>query len=120
MTVVSIELRDEVINTEYCAICDNQGYILMKRQETGTKTPYEYVLHCPFCNAGRSWEYDGSKCKGKPSRYFIQPLTKHFGDKDIQALREANLEKQKRGRIAEMCKGRIVEFRGKELNHRMG
>ena len=84
----------EIKNDEYCAVCDDRGFVLIKEKHPETGTTYEYILYCPFCAVGRSWAYDGSQCKEHKSQYKIPPLTKCFGDEGIQAMREANLKKR--------------------------
>jgi len=84
----------EIKNDEYCAICDDRGFVLIKEKHPETGTTYEYILYCPYCNVGRTYAYDGSQCKGHKSQYKIPPLTKCFGDEGIQAMRETNLKKR--------------------------
>jgi len=81
-------------NDEYCAVCDDKGYIMMREKQPDTGIEYEYVLYCPFCAVGRSQAYDGSQCKDHKSPYRVPPLTEYFGDEGIQALREANLKRR--------------------------
>ena len=86
--------RTNVQNEEYCAICDDRGFILMKKKDKESGFLYEYVLYCPFCQVGRSFAYDGSRCKDRKSSYRVPPLTEFFGDEGIQALREDNLKRK--------------------------
>ncbi|HHV99973.1 MAG TPA: hypothetical protein GXX36_10475 [Clostridiaceae bacterium] len=90
--------RFEVKNGEYCTVCDDRGYVLMKEvQKSGDMDiPYQYVLYCPFCPVGRSQAYDGRNISDKEHRspYIVPPLTEYFGDEGIQLLRDANLKKR--------------------------
>lgn len=90
--------RADIRNDEYCAVCNDKGYILMKEQDPKTKDLYEYVLYCPFCAVGRVQAYDGRNISGTRHRspYYVPPLTKYFGDEGIQALRETNLARRAR------------------------
>lgn len=81
-------------NEEYCAVCDDNGFVLIKEKQQDSGLIYEYMLYCPFCAVGRSWAYDGKQCKERKSPYRIPPLTEYFGDEGIQTLREANLKKR--------------------------
>ena len=86
--------RTNVQNEEYCAICDDRGFILMKEKDKESGFLYEYVLYCPFCPVGRSFAYDGNQCKDHKSSYRVPPVTEYFGDEGIQALREENLKRR--------------------------
>lgn len=93
------KLRDriDVKNEQYCDVCDDKGYVIMKEKHPEFGLIYEYVLHCPFCAVGRSQAYDGRTINDKEHRspYYVPPLTKYFGDEGIQALREKNLKRRK-------------------------
>jgi len=85
-----------VQNEDYCDVCDDKGFVLMKEKQSDTGLTYEFVLYCPFCPVGRTWAYDGRNISDKKHRspYYIPPITKYFGDEGIQALREANLKRR--------------------------
>ena len=83
-----------VKNEEYCAVCDDKGFVLMKEMDNDSGNWYEYVLYCPFCAVGRSFAYDGNQCKDRKSSYRVPPVTEYFGDEGIQALREENLRRR--------------------------
>jgi hypothetical protein len=91
----SIEVRNE----EYCPVCDDKGFVLMKEQAgerfcvSGKPIEYEYVLYCPFCPLGMSQAYDGSQCKEK-SLYKCEPLTKYFDEHSINEFKRKNIEKK--------------------------
>lgn len=86
----------EVKNAEYCAVCDDKGFILMTKyiKNGDEELPYQYVLYCPFCAVGRSHAFDGSQCKEKIP-YKVPPLTKYFDEEGIEALRDANIKRHK-------------------------
>src|SRR5690606_15911193 len=86
----------EIKNDEYCAVCDDKGFVLMKEKQSDTGLIYEFVLYCPFCPVGRAWAYDGRNISDKKhmSPYYVPPITKYFGDEGIQALRETNLKRR--------------------------
>ena len=88
--------RVNVKNEEYCAVCDDKGFVMMKEQDPKTKNLYEYVLYCPCCNVGRSQAYDGRSISDVKHRspYYVPPVTKYFSDEGIQALRETNLKRR--------------------------
>jgi hypothetical protein len=86
----------EVRNPEYCAICDNKGFILMTEIESNLDDkPYQYVLHCT-CLVGKSLTYDGKNCKkGEQSPYIIPCITEYFDDYAIDQMKKANRQKYK-------------------------
>lgn len=88
--------RVNVKNEEYCAVCDDKGFVLMKEKQTDTGLTYEFVLYCPFCPVGRARAYDGRNISDKKHRspYYVPPITEYFGDEGIQALRETNLKRR--------------------------
>ena len=90
------ESRVNVKNEEYCAVCDDKGFVLMKEKQSDTGLIYELVLYCPFCPVGRDWAYDGRNINDKEHRspYYVPPVTKYFSDEGIQALRETNLKRR--------------------------
>jgi hypothetical protein len=90
------ESRVNVKNEEYCAVCDDKGFVLMKEKDSESGLTYEYVLYCPFCNIGRAQAYDGRNICDKKHRspYYVPPITEYFGDEGIQALRETNLKRR--------------------------
>lgn len=83
-------------NDEYCAVCDDKGYILMKEEHPTLKNVYEYVLYCPFCPVGRSQAYDGRTINDREHRspYYAPPLTQYFDDVGIEEFRRVNLERR--------------------------
>ena len=85
-----------VKNEEYCAVCDDRGFVLMKEKDNDSGNWYEYVLYCPFCALGRFFAYEGSQRSDKERRspYRVPALTEYFGDEGIQALREENLRRR--------------------------
>ena len=85
-----------VQNEDYCDVCDDKGFVLMKEKQNDSDLIYEYVLYCPFCPVGRTWAYDGKNISVKEHRslYRIPPLTEYFGDEGVQAFREANLKRR--------------------------
>lgn len=85
-----------VQNEDYCDVCDDKGFVLMKKKQSDTGLTYEFVLYCPFCPVGRSWAYDGRNISDKKHRspYYVPPITKYFSDEGIQALRETNLKRR--------------------------
>lgn len=85
-----------VKNEEYCAVCDDKGFVLMKEKQSDTGLIYEFVLYCPFCPVGRDQAYDGRNISDKEHRspYYVPPVTKYFSDEGIQALRETNLKRR--------------------------
>ena len=89
--------QDVIRNEEYCAVCDDKGFVLMTKyiKNGDEQLPYQYVLYCPFCAVGRTHAFDGSQCKEKIP-YNVPPLTKYFDDEGIEALREANLAKRRK------------------------
>lgn len=90
------ESRVNVKNEEYCAVCDDKGFVLMKEKQSDTGLIYEFVLYCPFCPVGRARAYDGRNISDKEHRspYYVPPVTKYFSDEGIQALRETNLKRR--------------------------
>jgi hypothetical protein len=93
----STSARIDIKNEQYCSVCDDKGFVMMKEQDPKTKNLYEYVLYCPFCNIGRAQAYDGRSISDIKHRspYYVPPITEYFGDEGIQALREANMKRQK-------------------------
>lgn len=89
--------KADVQNQEYCAVCDDKGFVLMTKyiKNGGEELPYQYVLYCPFCAVGRTHAYDGRQGIKHKSPYYVPPLTKYFDDEGIEALREANLKRRK-------------------------
>ena len=85
-----------VQNEDYCDVCDDKGFVLMKEKQPDTGLIYEFVLYCPFCPVGRTWAYDGRNISDKKHRspYYVPPITEYFGDEGIQALRETNLKRR--------------------------
>lgn len=90
------ESRVNVKNEEYCAVCDDKGFVLMKEKHPELGMMYEFVLYCPFCPVGRAQAYDGRNISDKEHRspYYVPPVTKYFSDEGIQALRETNLKRR--------------------------
>jgi len=90
--------KADVQNQEYCAVCDDKGFILMTKyiKNGDEQLPYQYVLYCPFCAVGRTHAYDGRQGIKHKSPYYVPPLTKYFDDEGIEALREANLAKRRK------------------------
>ena len=107
--------RTNVQNEEYCAICDDKGFVMMKEKHLETGITYEYILYCPFCAVGRSWAYDGSQCKEYRSPYKIPPLTKYFDDEGIQAMREANMKRRRENMDVKRPVEKAVQSIGKEI-----
>lgn len=85
-----------VQNEDYCDVCDDKGFVLMKEKQSDTGLTYEFVLYCPFCPVGRTWAYDGRNISDKKHRspYYVPPITEYFGDEGIQVLRETNLKRR--------------------------
>ena len=81
-------------NEQYCPVCDDRGFVIMKEMDNETGFLYEFILYCPFCLVGRSFAYDGNQCKDRKSQYRVPPVTEYFGDEGIQALREENLRRR--------------------------
>ena len=92
----STSARIDIKNEQYCSVCDDKGFVMMKEQDLKTKNLYEYVLYCPFCNTGRAQAYDGRSISDIKHRspYYVPPITEYFGDEGIQALRETNLKRR--------------------------
>lgn len=90
--------KADVQNQEYCAVCDDKGFVLMTKyiKNGDEQLPYQYVLYCPFCAVGRTHAYDGRQGIKHKSPYYVPPLTKYFDDEGIEALREANLAKRRK------------------------
>ena len=109
--------RMEVKNEQYCDVCDDKGYVLMKEQSLKTKNLYEYVLYCPFCNIGRAQAYDGRNINDKEHRspYYVPPITEYFGDEGIAALRATNLKKRKQDAAASKPVEKAVQSVGKSI-----
>jgi len=90
-----------ISNDEYCAVCDDKGFVMMKEKHpeatyNGEPVVYEYVLYCPFCAVGRAQAYDGRNISDTKHRspYRVPPLTEYFGDEGIAAMREENLKRR--------------------------
>lgn len=109
--------RFEVKNEEYCDVCDDKGFVLMKEKDSESGLTYEYVLYCPFCAVGRSQAYDGRNISDKEHRspYYVPPLTEYFGDEGIQALREANLKRRRENMDVKRPVEKAVQSIGKEI-----
>ncbi|NLG89789.1 MAG: hypothetical protein GX494_11395 [Clostridiaceae bacterium] len=107
----------EVKSDEYCAVCDDKGFVLMKEKQSDTGLTYEFVLYCPFCPVGRSWAYDGRNISDKKHRspYYVPPVTEYFGDEGIQALREANMKKRRENIDVKRPVEKAVQSIGKEI-----
>jgi hypothetical protein len=90
------ESRVNVKNEEYCAVCDDKGFVIMKEKQSDTGLIYEFVLYCPFCPVGRAQVYDGRNISDKEHRspYYIPPLTQYFDDVGIEEFRRVNLERR--------------------------
>jgi hypothetical protein len=90
------ESRVNVKNEQYCDVCDDKGFVLMKEKDSESGLTYEYVLYCPFCNIGRAQAYDGRSISDIKHRsaYYVPPITEYFGDEGIEALRETNLKRR--------------------------
>jgi len=88
--------RANIRNEQYCAVCDDKGFVLMKEKDSESGLTYEYVMYCPFCNVGMAQAYDGRNISDKEHRspYYVPPITEYFGDEGIQALRETNLKRR--------------------------
>ena len=111
------ESRVNVKNEEYCAVCDDKGFVMMKEQDPKTKNLYEYVLYCPFCNIGRAQAYDGRSISDIKHRspYYVPPITEYFGDEGIQALREANMKRRRENMDVKRPVEKAVQSIGKEI-----
>ena len=109
--------RANIRNEEYCAVCDDRGFVMMKEQDPKTKNLYEYVLYCPCCNVGRSQAYDGRSISDKSNRspYYVPPITEYFGDEGIQALREANMKRRRENMDVKRPVEKAVQSIGKEI-----
>src|SRR5690606_19067748 len=109
--------RVNVKNEEYCAVCDDKGFVLMKKKQSDTGLIYEFVLYCPFCPVGRTWAYDGRNISDKKHRspYYVPPITKYFGDEGIQALREANVKRRRENIDVKRPVDKAVQSIGKEI-----
>jgi len=102
-------------NEEYCAVCDDNGFVLIKEKQQDSGLIYEYMLYCPFCAVGRSWAYDGKQCKERKSPYRIPPLTEYFGDEGIQVLREANLKRRQSAQTSRSLDSEQLKALGKDM-----
>jgi hypothetical protein len=111
------ESRVNVKNEEYCAVCDDKGFVLMKEKQSDTGLTYEFVLYCPFCPVGRTWAYDGRNISDKKHRspHYVPPVTEYFGDEGIQALREANMKKRRENIDVKRPVEKAVQSIGKEI-----
>ena len=109
--------RMEVKNEQYCDVCDDKGFVLMKEQDPKTKNLYEYVLYCPYCAVGRAQAYDGRSISDKSNRspYYVPPITEYFGDEGIQALREANMKRRRENMDVKRPIEKAVQSIGKEI-----
>ncbi len=109
--------RLEVKNEQYCAVCDDKGFVLMKEKDSESGLTYEYVLYCPFCNIGRAQAYDGRSISDIKHRspYYVPALTEYFGDEGIAALRATNLKKRKQDAAASKPVEKAVQSVGKSI-----
>lgn len=112
--------RAIVKNEEYCPVCDDRGFVMMKERHpemtyNGEPLEYEYPLYCPFCPVGQAQAYNGSQCKDHKSPYRVPPLTEYFGDEGIQALREMNLKKRARKTGATRSMEKELQAIGKRI-----
>lgn len=85
--------KDLVRNEEYCPVCDDKGFIIMKEKDPLSGYIYDYVLYCPFCPVGRAQAYNGMECENK-SLYMVPPITKYFDEQAVQLMREENLKRR--------------------------
>ena len=102
----------EVKNLEYCAICDNKGYVIMTEIESKLDdNPYQYVLHCA-CLVGKSKQYDGKNCKkGEQSPYKVPCVTEYFDDYAIEQMEKSNKQKYKMTAETKMeIKSQLAKF----------
>lgn len=88
-----------VKNAEYCAVCDDKGWVLMTEYRKFTDNisiPYQYILYCNFCPAGRAQAYNGMDCKNAEHRtnYHTPPVAAYFDENEIEKMREANLARK--------------------------
>ena len=111
------ESRVNVKNEEYCAVCDDKGFVLMKEKQSDTGLIYEFVLYCPFCPVGRDRAYDGRNISDKEHRspYYVPPVTKYFSDEGIQAMREANMKRRRENMDVKRPVEKAVQSIGKEI-----
>jgi len=66
----------DIENEQYCEVCGDKGFVMMTEITDGF--PYQYPLHCPFCNIGiEKWG-------------FLPPLTKYFDGSVISNFRRRN------------------------------
>jgi len=109
--------RLEVKNEQYCDVCDDKGFVLMKEKDSESGLTYEYVLYCPFCNVGMAQAYDGRNINDKEHRspYYVPALTEYFGDEGIAALRATNLKKRKQDAAASKPVEKAVQSVGKSI-----
>lgn len=109
--------RMEVKNEQYCDVCDDKGFVLMKEQDPKTKNLYEYVLYCPYCAVGRAQAYDGRSINNIKHRspYYVPPITEYFGDEGIAALRETNLKRRRENMDVKRPVEKAVQSIGKEF-----
>jgi hypothetical protein len=84
--------RLDVTNPEYCAICNNEGFILFTEKTDGGS--YQYILHC-ICPVGKAQAYDGRNCKTNKSTYRVPCVTEYFDDFVIEQMKVSNLKKHK-------------------------
>jgi hypothetical protein len=76
-----------VSNPEYCAICDNKGFILMTEMESKLDDkPYQYVLHCT-CQVGMSQAYEGKNCKDHKTTYRVPCVTEFFDEYNVEKMK---------------------------------
>ena len=90
-----------VKNAEYCPVCDDKGYVIMRKWVHNAfvdkKMSYDYGLYCPFCDMGKMFSYDGRQLKGvNRSPYYIECLTVYYGDDEIEAMKQKNIELRER------------------------
>lgn len=84
-----------VSNSEYCYVCNNKGYVLMKEQYDKLGGLYEYILHC-VCHVGLSQAYKSADCKGEHKTNNIIPsAAQYFDDSVLSQMAKANKEAQK-------------------------
>lgn len=117
--------RNEVINKIYCPVCNDDGFIILTehikvgedKEGNPIKMPYQFAYHCPFCEAGKQYAYNGQNCEEK-SNYIIPPVTDVLPDGAIEDIKKTNLRRKKQN--AERKAERAIKDIKDITNNRIG
>ena len=80
--------QERELTQDYCAICDNKGFELIRKEIGGGS--YQFIAHCT-CSLGEKWKYDGQAKQNRKNNYFVSSVNRYF---EVEELKKMNIKRR--------------------------